>query len=84
MKNLLFIIPGGLFIYLIGYYKGLREYTPAVMACSSVYNNTPDPKIKVIDWSEEFNGVLGETGQINSPMAFKMSGDTLKVEFDTR
>lgn len=28
MKKLLFIIPAGFIIYLIGYYTGMREYTP--------------------------------------------------------
>lgn len=84
MKKLLLFIPAALMLYFIGYYTGMREYSPSVVSCSSVSNNVPSPKIKAIDWPEEFNGVMSETGQINSPMSFKMSGDTLRIEFDNQ
>lgn len=37
--------------------------------------------VKNIDFPEEFEGVISETGEINSPMRFTRSGDTLRVEF---
>lgn len=46
------------------------------------YPRMNNKTIKVIDWPEEFSGVLGETGEIHSNMAFRQVSDTLKVEFE--
>ena len=46
-----------------------------------VMSGNPGSRIKVVDWPEEFDSVLQETGQINSPMHFEQKADTLMVGF---
>lgn len=65
----------------IGFITGIVGYIVAVNHVEIVNINLTQ-KIKVIDWPEEFSPSLNQTGEINSPMTFRIEGDTLKIEFD--
>lgn len=39
------------------------------------------PYIKVIEWPGNFKEIMEQTGEINSPMKFRVTGDTLHIEF---
>lgn len=39
-------------------------------------------RVKVVDWPEEFKPLLKDSGEIHSNMAFRITNDTMHVEFE--
>lgn len=78
MKKNLFIYLS-IFINCVLFTYYLREYKnqkPII-----VMSGSPGAGIRVVNFPEEFDRVMHETGEINSPMHFEQKGDTLMVGF---